>query len=160
MTTAPFFESGKTYRHGNERGTEGIFDVRYVGTAPAPFEYHAETLGVAFGWLWGPGPDSTWQGLGSYCTPDFADWEEIPHPPCGAQAGNRTCVITEPRNRHGKHIAADGAWWYETEPCEHDCGHMECTDGPTVYCGAADEHGMHCYWVADHNRPHEYEARP
>ena len=84
--TPAFFETGKTYRHGNELGSEAIFDVRYVGTAPGPFEHHSETLGVAFGWLWGPGPDGTWEGLGSYSTPDFADWEEVTPPPCGARA--------------------------------------------------------------------------
>lgn len=163
-----FFEAGKTYRHGNGRGSEGLFDVRYVGTAPGPFEHHSETLGVAFGWLWGPGPDGTWQGLGSYSTPDFADWEEIPLPPCGAQADDvdgvvAVCAITKLPGTHTKHVAADGRYWWELEPCKHDsCTSFDCDGDPTVRCGNRNEAGADCFLLAGHTprTDHAYLEQP
>ncbi|HEX5567419.1 MAG TPA: hypothetical protein VFY14_10935 [Streptomyces sp.] len=66
-----FFQPGRLYQHP----TEGLFLVTYVGTAPAPFEHHAETLGVAFGWRRGLSPNGVVEGLGEYTTPDFHGWE-------------------------------------------------------------------------------------
>lgn len=79
MSSAPFFEANKTYRHYLPDGTpsdEGWFLVEMVGTAPPAFEHHSELLGVAFGWRRGLGPNGIVEGLGSYITPDFAGWRE------------------------------------------------------------------------------------
>jgi hypothetical protein len=159
--TDPFFESGKTYIHSSPNGSEGIFDVRYVGAADSPFEHHSETLGVAFGWLWGPSPNGTWEGRGSYTTPDFAGWEEILPPPCGATVAGYICVLAERRSHHLKHVAVDGSYWYAVDPCGRDeCQHAERIDRTTVYCGAASDVGESCYFIADHERPHTYEGQP
>lgn len=70
---AEFFEVGKTYQHDSE----GIFEVKFVGKAPAAFEYHSETLGVAFGWRKLQGTDGSWEGMGGYETADFHGWSDM-----------------------------------------------------------------------------------
>lgn len=65
-----FFQPRKTYAHD----AEGRFFVEFVGEAPDGFEHHSETQGVAFGWRVGVDDEP----LGSYSTPDFAGWAEIP----------------------------------------------------------------------------------
>lgn len=78
--TDDFFKPGRTYRHYDEHGepsTEGLFTVVFAGRAPAAFEHHSETLGVAFGWRQGIGPSGEWEALGAYDTPDFAGWREV-----------------------------------------------------------------------------------
>jgi hypothetical protein len=154
-----FFQTGRAYRHGNARGSEeGLFWVKYVGTAPGPFEYHSELLGVAFGWRWGLGPNGDWEGLGSYSTPDFAGWEEVPPPPCGAAVGN-SWVCAEPRDGHLKHVAENGDYWFEADPCRHDdCSYADCDPTPTVHCGFQDESGHACCFIARHRRDHEFPA--
>ncbi|WP_035796442.1 hypothetical protein [Kitasatospora mediocidica] len=75
-----FFIADRTYRHYLEDGSpskEGLFTVAYAGTAPEPYEHYSETLGVAFGWQQGIGPNGEWEALGSYTTPDFAGWVEV-----------------------------------------------------------------------------------
>lgn len=152
-----FFQPDKAYQHDSPHGSEGIFLVQYVGRAPVPFEHHSETLGVAFGWRWGLGPNG-WEGQGSYLTPDFAGWTEIPPPPCGARAGSRVCVVTGPPRSHGQHIAENGDYWVDVEPCKHqDCQHIDCDPEPTVYCGTRNESGAQCFYIADHTpRPHAF----
>jgi hypothetical protein len=70
---AAFFQPGRLYQHPSE----GVLLVAHVGTAPAPFEHHMETLGVAFGWRWDVSPNGITEGLGSYTTPDFFGWEPL-----------------------------------------------------------------------------------
>ncbi|GAA2457115.1 hypothetical protein [Streptomyces macrosporus] len=85
-----FFEAGRLYQHPDE----GVFLVAYVGTAPEPFEYHSETLGVAFGWRRGLSPNGVVEGLGSYTTPDFHGWEPIDNP-SAEPSGCRWCGVEE-----------------------------------------------------------------
>lgn len=74
--TAPgFFLPGHTYRHWAPQ--EGLFKVEFVGTAPEGFEYHSETLGVAYGWRRAVGPSGVEEPMGSYTTPDFAGWTDV-----------------------------------------------------------------------------------
>ncbi|WP_327066825.1 hypothetical protein [Kitasatospora sp. NBC_01302] len=150
-----FFKPETAYRHSSENGSEGIFLVKYVGRAPGPFEHHSETLGVAFGWLWGPGPNG-WEGRGAYLTPDFVGWEEIPLPPCGAQVSGHTCVSTEPD--HYRHHAANGNYWFNVDPCKHDdCQNLDCDPVPSVHCGAPNDAGDHCLLLTHAGRtPHVY----
>lgn len=98
--TAAFFEPDKTYRHYDEHGeptTEGLFHCVYAGRAPAAFEHHSETLGVAFGWRQGIGPSGEWEALGAYDTPDFAGWREVrPLLSPGHPDGCRWCNLPRP----------------------------------------------------------------
>jgi len=83
VSVEPFFEVGKTYRHywpDSTPSPEGWFLVKLVDKAPPEFEHHRETLGVAFGWRRGLSPNGVIEGLGSYVTPDFAGWAEVPNP--------------------------------------------------------------------------------
>lgn len=68
--TSEFFKARNTYRHE----AEGVFYVEFAGRAPAAFEHHSETLGVAFGWRIGPDGEP----LGAYYNPDFEGWDEVP----------------------------------------------------------------------------------
>ena len=104
-----FFEPDKTYRHYLEDGCpseEGLFQVAYVGRAPEPFECYSETLGVAFGWRQGIGPNGNWEALGSYVTPDFVGWREVRAVDdlAAEPDGCRWCGDT--RDHHGTQYAA------------------------------------------------------
>jgi hypothetical protein len=101
---ADFFQAGHTYLHhlpdGRPSG-EGLFLVAHVGRAPAPFEHHSETEGVAFGWRQGPGPNGGWDALGSYDTPDFAGWREVDLPDTAAAAPDGCRWCGDERFHHG-----------------------------------------------------------
>ncbi|BFV54980.1 hypothetical protein KCMC57_up00840 [Kitasatospora sp. CMC57] len=91
MTETEFFREGRMYRNFKDGApsTEWAFLVQCVGRAPAAFEHHAETLGVAFGWRRGLSRNGRVEGLGSYVTPDFAGWQKIP-------ASEADALLSEP----------------------------------------------------------------
>lgn len=75
-----------------------------------------------------------------------------PAEPCTAHANGLPCARTDGPD-HSRHIAADGRYWWEPEPCKHDdCTSLDCDPEPSVHCGATNDAGDECFLLEHPSR--------